>query len=69
LGAAGYCFVDFGDSHKIDDVDGEPTKSFILAGISNDKEGIVSVHEDKRHSYSDGDYVRFREVEGMTQIN
>jgi len=27
------------------------------------------VHEDKRHSFQDGDYVKFREVEGMTEIN
>jgi len=27
------------------------------------------VHEDKRHSFQDGDYVKFTEVEGMTQLN
>ena len=27
------------------------------------------VHEDKRHSYQDGDYVKFTEVEGMTELN
>jgi len=27
------------------------------------------VHEDKRHSYQEGDYVKFVEVEGMTEIN
>ena len=27
------------------------------------------VHEDKRHSYQDGDYVKFVEVEGMTELN
>jgi len=29
----------------------------------------VTVHEDKRHSYQEGDFVKFQEVEGMTQIN
>lgn len=29
----------------------------------------VTVHEDKRHIYEEGDYVLFREVEGMTEIN
>lgn len=27
------------------------------------------MHEDKRHSYQDGDFVKFVEVEGMDQIN
>lgn len=27
------------------------------------------VHEDKRHSYQDGDFVKFIEVEGMTELN
>jgi ubiquitin-activating enzyme E1 len=31
--------------------------------------GYVTVHEDKRHSFQDGDYVVFREVEGMTELN
>ena len=34
---------------------GEKTKTF--------------VHEDKRHSYQEGDYIVLREVEGMTEIN
>lgn len=29
----------------------------------------MHVHEDKRHSYQDGDYVKFTEVEGMTELN
>lgn len=27
------------------------------------------MHEDKRHSFQDGDFVKFREVEGMTELN
>ena len=27
------------------------------------------VHEDKRHSYQDGDFVKFTEVEGMVELN
>lgn len=29
----------------------------------------MNVHEDKRHSYQDGDFVKFIEVEGMTELN
>ena len=34
--------------------------------IEKGKTTLVTVHEDKRHSYQEGDYVIFREVEGMT---
>lgn len=27
------------------------------------------MHEDKRHKFQDGDYVQFREIEGMTELN
>ncbi len=37
--------------------------------ISNEEEAIVTVHEDKLHSYQAGDFVKFKEVEGMTEIN
>ena len=29
----------------------------------------IFVHEDKRHSYQEGDHVVLREVEGMLEIN
>lgn len=29
----------------------------------------MHVHEDKRHTYQDGDFVKFVEVCGMTEIN
>lgn len=69
LGAAGYGFVDFGDNHQVFDIDGEATKQFIVSNVSNDKEAIVTPHEDKRHSYQDGDYVKFVEVQGMEELN
>jgi len=30
---------------------------------------VITVHEDKRHTYQEGDFVKFVEVEGMTEIN
>lgn len=69
FGLAGYTFVDFGEKHIVNDLDGEPCKQFILSGIEQDELGYVTVHEDKRHSFQDGDYVVFREVEGMTELN
>jgi ubiquitin-activating enzyme E1 len=37
--------------------------------IEKGKETVVTTHEDKRHTYQEGDYVELREVEGMTEIN
>lgn len=40
-----------------------------MVNITNDSEGVVTVHEDKRHGFEDGDYVKFSEVEGMVEVN
>ncbi|OMJ81381.1 hypothetical protein SteCoe_18172 [Stentor coeruleus] len=69
FGASGYGFVDFGDDFKCFDKDGENNRSFIISNITNGNPGIVTVHEEKRHTYQDGDYVIFKEVQGMTEIN
>ena len=69
LGAYGYTFVDYGDDFIIRDPTGEDTKSFIVTSISNEKEAIVTVHDDKRHSFHDDTYIQFTEVQGMTEIN
>jgi ubiquitin-activating enzyme E1 len=69
LGASGYAFVDYGDKHIVTDHDGEQTKSFIIVSISQEDSALVTVHEDKRHTYQEGDFVKFVEVEGMTEIN
>jgi len=36
---------------------------------SKENKTVVTVHEDKRHIYQEGDHVVFKEVEGMTEIN
>jgi ubiquitin-activating enzyme E1 len=53
----------------ISDANGEQTKSFIVNSIANEEHATIIVHGDKRHSYEEGDYVRFVEVEGMPEIN
>jgi len=58
--------VDFGEKHIVYDKNAEECLSAIVVGITNEKEGIVTTHEDKRHGFEDNDYVTFREVEGMT---
>lgn len=69
LGLLGYTFTDFGEKHPITDPDGEQTKSFMIVSISNDKQAQIMVHEDKRHSFQEGDFVKFVEVEGMPELN
>lgn len=81
--AAGHCFVlaegrglfgrvfcDFGASFTCDDVTGEPPSRVMVASISSDEAGLVTLLEDTgRHGLTSGDYVSFSEVQGMTQLN
>jgi len=69
MGLASYSFLDYGPNFIVNDKDGEATKSFIVVGIEQGEKPQVMVHEDKRHSYQDGDFVTFVEVEGMTELN
>jgi hypothetical protein len=69
LGLYGFTFVDFGDHHKVIDSTGEQEKSIHIAGITQEPNGLVCLHEDKKHGLSDGDTVQFREVKGMEEIN
>ena len=68
-GPAGFAFVDYGTDFQINDQDGEETKSFIVVNVTQTNPAIVTVHEDKRHKFQDGDHVQFREVQGMTELN
>jgi ubiquitin-activating enzyme E1 len=69
LGLYGYTFVDFGESHTVLDGTGEEARAIHVAGITLDEQGLVCLHEGKRHGLNDGDSVVFREVKGMTEIN
>ena len=68
-GPSGYAFVDYGDEFLVTDPDGEDTKSFIVVNATQTNPCIVTVHEDKRHKFQDGDHVKFSEVQGMTELN
>lgn len=69
MGLASYAFLDYGPEFMVTDKDGEATKQFIISSIEQGENPTVHVHEDKRHSYQDGDFVKFIEVEGMEEIN
>jgi ubiquitin-activating enzyme E1 len=69
LGLCSYTFLDYGPNFTVKDKDGEATKQFIVANVEQGENPRVNVHEDTRHTYQDGDYVKFVEVEGMTELN
>merc|ERR1719253_1928908 len=56
LGAATYAFVDY-NKHTIHDANGENTENFIVSSIEQKENPTVTVHEDHRHTYQDGDFV------------
>jgi ubiquitin-activating enzyme E1 len=68
-GPSGIAFVDYGNEFLVNDADGEETKPFIVVNITQANPAIVTVHEDKRHKFQDGDYVQFKEIQGMTELN
>ena len=70
LGLSGFVFDDFGPEHNILDDNGEDCKTYIIKLISND--GCVTIDDSLgggKFAPGDGDYVKFREVGGMTQLN
>jgi len=68
-GVFGQVFVDFGPQFECTDLTGEPPANGMVVNISKAANGVVHVHEDERHGLEDGDFVRFEEVEGMTELN
>jgi len=66
LGVTSSIFTDFGPLHRITDPNGEPTKVNVVESIS--ESGLVTVASE-RHGLDDGDFVRFDEVLGMTELN
>ena len=70
LGLSGFIFDDFGLEHTILDNNGEDCKTYIVRIISND--GFVTIDDSLgggKFALGDGDYVKFKEVGGMTQLN
>jgi ubiquitin-activating enzyme E1 len=68
-GVMAAAFIDFGVEHIVTDVDGEREKKALIVSVTQDQKGVVTCHEDNRHNLSDGDWVTFLEVEGMTELN
>ncbi|CAD8055043.1 unnamed protein product [Paramecium sonneborni] len=67
-GLFGSIFVDFTDNFIIQDNNGEICKEILIEYISNDQKGIVNT-QNQKHKFQDGDYIIFKEVQGMSEIN
>ena len=69
IGITGFCFVDFG-VHTIKDKNGEECKSYFIKRISNNGEIFIDRSAvNNNFNISKGDYVIFREVEGIPELN
>ena len=72
LGLVGYVFSDFGPKHIIYDETGKEIKTFLVKSITKEKNGLVTVDNiqgTNNLNIGDGDYVKFKNVEGMTELN
>jgi len=62
-------FCDFGRKFTITDHNGEQPASLIVASITQENPAIVTVVDDARIPWEDGESIVFTEVQGMTQLN
>ena len=72
FGLTGGIFTDFGPNHIIIDENGKESKSYYIKSISKDQEGLVTIdtiQDTEKLSLGDGNFVKFKNVEGMTELN
>jgi hypothetical protein len=72
LGLVCGIFVDFGDNSIIIDEKGEESKSYFVKNIIKNKEGLVTIdniQNTEKLDMGDGNYVKLKNVEGMTELN
>ena len=72
MGLVGYIFTDFGPKHIIFDETGREIKTFLVKSITKDKNGLVTIDNIQGTNdlnIGDGDYVQFKNVEGMEELN
>ncbi len=76
LGLSSFLFTDFGEDFIIEDMTGLEPEKYYIKSITNSCPGIVTIDpiesknsEKKFLKIGTGDYVSFREVKGMTELN
>lgn len=68
-GLSSFIFNDFGLNFNIYDEFCYKKRKFYIKNIEKSKEGLVEIQWDKESNPNIKDYVLFRDVEGMTEIN
>ncbi|XP_054834098.1 ubiquitin-like modifier-activating enzyme 7 isoform X2 [Eublepharis macularius] len=72
-GLAGQLFCDFGEHFVVYDASEDEPVSAVIQHITQGNPGMLTVAcEDEQgqgHQFEDGDWVTFKEVEGMTELN
>ncbi|KAI8989381.1 ubiquitin-activating emzyme E1 [Pilobolus umbonatus] len=68
-GLFGRIFNDFGTQFEVIDATGEEPLHGMIAAISKEEDGTVTCLDEVRHGLEDGDYVTFKEIQGMTELN
>lgn len=68
-GLCGQLFCDFGESFEVIDTNGDPPVSAMISYISKENPGVVNCTDEESHEFTDGMFVTFSEVQGMTELN
>ncbi|EAX98592.1 ubiquitin-activating enzyme E1 family protein [Trichomonas vaginalis G3] len=68
-GLFGFVFNDFGEKHFVTKGDDYKPKPVLIFDINNEENGCVSTYNNANHFLSEGDVVKFEDIEGMTEIN
>ncbi|OXA42952.1 Ubiquitin-like modifier-activating enzyme 1 [Folsomia candida] len=62
-------FCDFGPEFSVLDVNGENPVTTLIAGVTKEEQGVVTCLNGSPDAFEDGDFVKFSEVQGMTELN
>ncbi|EFA76257.1 ubiquitin activating enzyme E1 [Heterostelium album PN500] len=68
-GVFGSIFNDFGEGFQVVDTNGENPASYMVSAVSQDKTGVVTLVDEQKLQLQDGDFITFKEINGMTQLN
>lgn len=68
-GAFAWAFNDPGEEHEVFDKTGENPLQVFIETIGKGTVSTVKTLDNHMHGFSEGDYIKFEEVEGMTELN
>lgn len=70
LGLFSFIFDDFGESHTINNWNGATSNHYYIKNITNEKECAITLDDSNDFVLpNEGDFVIFREIEGMEELN